>query len=132
MCFLSFVWRQLEFAFFGALTSVGALFILEVNMFCSKCGKEVNDEAIVCVHCGCAIENKKAPVVNSGDAPNTGFAVLGFFIPLVGLILYLVNKDTAPLKAKSAGKGALIGFCVSLVFSIIYGAIVGSLIGGML
>ena len=27
MCFLSFVWRQLEFAFFGAPTSVGALFI---------------------------------------------------------------------------------------------------------
>ena len=24
-----FVWRQLEFAFFGALTSVGALFVLE-------------------------------------------------------------------------------------------------------
>ena len=27
MCFLSFVWRQLELAFFGALTSVGALFV---------------------------------------------------------------------------------------------------------
>ena len=24
-----FVWRQLEFAFFGALTSVGALFVFE-------------------------------------------------------------------------------------------------------
>ena len=101
-------------------------------MFCSKCGKEVNDEAVVCVHCGCAIENKKTSVANSNDAPNTGFAVLGFFIPLVGLILYLVNKDTYPLKAKSAGKGALIGFCVSIAFSIIYGAIMGSVIGSML
>ena len=26
---LSFVWRQWEFAFFGALTTVGALFILK-------------------------------------------------------------------------------------------------------
>ncbi len=26
-------------------------------MFCSKCGKEVNDEAVVCIHCGCAITN---------------------------------------------------------------------------
>ena len=101
-------------------------------MFCSKCGKEVNDEAVVCVHCGCAIENKKPSPANSNDAPNTGFAILGFFIPLVGLILYLINKDTEPLKAKSAGKGALIGFCVSLVFWIIYGAIWGSLIAGML
>ena len=27
------VWRQLEFAFFGALTSVGALFILEEKQY---------------------------------------------------------------------------------------------------
>ncbi len=23
-------------------------------MFCSKCGKEINDDAVICVHCGCA------------------------------------------------------------------------------
>jgi|GEM_PF-1571670 len=23
-------------------------------MFCSKCGKEINDEAVICVHCGCS------------------------------------------------------------------------------
>ena len=101
-------------------------------MFCSKCGKEVDDEAVVCVNCGCAIKNNNKTVVNSDDAPNTGFAILGFLIPLVGLILYLVNKDTAPLKAKSAGKGALIGFIVSMVFSIIYGAILGSMIGSLM
>ncbi|MBQ8141388.1 MAG: zinc ribbon domain-containing protein [Clostridia bacterium] len=104
-------------------------------MYCSKCGKEVNDDAVVCVHCGCAIENEKTSIANQNDAPNTGFAVLGFLIPLVGLILYLVNKDTAPLKAKSAGKGALIGFCVSLVLSIvlsiIYVAIVDNIISSM-
>lgn len=47
------------------------------------------------------------------DAPSAGFAVLGFFFPLVGLILFLVWNDRTPLKAKSAGKGALIGVCVS-------------------
>ena len=100
-------------------------------MFCTKCGKEVNDEAVVCVHCGCAISNNK-PATKNGDAPSTAFAVLGFFIPLVGLILYLVNKDTYPQKANSAGKGALIGFIVSIVFSIIYGVAVGSMLGSML
>ena len=24
-------------------------------MFCSKCGKEILDEAVVCIHCGCAV-----------------------------------------------------------------------------
>ena len=28
-------------------------------MFCSKCGKEINDEAVVCIHCGCATNNLK-------------------------------------------------------------------------
>ena len=28
-------------------------------MFCSKCGAEINDEAIICVKCGCAISNNR-------------------------------------------------------------------------
>ena len=98
--------------------------------YCSKCGKEIEDDAIVCVHCGRAVAG--TPTTTVADAPNTGYAILGFLIPLVGLILYLINKDTAPLKAKSAGKGALIGVIVSVVFSIIYGVFVGSLIAGMI
>ncbi|WP_367258772.1 zinc-ribbon domain-containing protein [Ruminococcus sp.] len=23
--------------------------------FCSKCGKEIDDEAVMCVHCGCPV-----------------------------------------------------------------------------
>lgn len=30
------------------------------KMFCSKCGKEINDEAVVCVHCGCSTKNIKS------------------------------------------------------------------------
>lgn len=97
--------------------------------FCSKCGKEINEEAVICVHCGCSIAQNK---VAENDAPNMGFAILGFFIPLVGLILYLMWKDQTPLKAKSAGKGALFGFCCSMLVSILYGCAVGSLIGGAL
>lgn len=33
-------------------------------MFCSKCGKEINDEAVVCIHCGCPVQNFKT--VESG------------------------------------------------------------------
>ena len=101
--------------------------------FCSKCGHELVDEAVVCVNCGCSVADPATPAAPAvADAPNMGFAVLGFFIPLVGLILYLINKDTAPKKAKSAGKGALIGFIASVVLGIIYGAILGSLLGSMM
>ena len=101
--------------------------------FCSKCGHELVDEAVVCVNCGCSVADPATPAAPAvADAPNKGHAVLGFFIHLVGLILYLINKDTAPRKAKSAGKGALIGFIVSTVLGIVYGAILGSLLGSMM
>ena len=91
--------------------------------FCQYCGKEIMDEAVMCVHCGCAVTSQKNA---SNDAPSTGMAVLGFFIPLVGLICYLAMKAQTPLKAKSAGKGALIGFIVSIVLTIIYVIIVAT------
>ncbi len=43
------------------------------------------------------------------------FAVLGFFIPLVGLILYLAWMKNLPLRARSVGKGALAGFITRAV-----------------
>ncbi|MCI8367391.1 MAG: hypothetical protein HFJ66_07310 [Eggerthellaceae bacterium] len=44
---------------------------------------------------------------------------MGFLIPLVGLILFLVWKDTKPKTAKAAGIGALVGVIVSVIFSIL-------------
>ena len=29
-------------------------------MFCQNCGKEIDDKAVVCIHCGCATGNKAA------------------------------------------------------------------------
>lgn len=97
--------------------------------FCSKCGKEIHDDATVCIHCGYAVSGGKGAVA---DGSCTWAAVLGFFIPIVGLILYLVWKDQTPMKARSAGKGALIGFIVGIVGSIAYGCTVGALIGEMM
>lgn len=68
-----------------------------------------------CPKCGVPVKNTVAP----DDAPSTGFAVLGFLFPIIGLILYLVWKSERPLRAKSAGKGALIGLAVSIIFSIL-------------
>ena len=65
------------------------------------------------------------------DIPSTGLNVLAFFLPLVGLILYVVNVDSKPVMAKAIGKWALIGFIVGIVgsvlLSIIYGVAVASL-----
>lgn len=33
-------------------------------MFCSKCGKEIHDEAVVCVHCGCEVNTNSGVLKN--------------------------------------------------------------------
>lgn len=57
------------------------------------------------------------------DIPSTGLNVLAFFLPLVGLILYLVYVDSTPRRAKDIGKFALIGFGVGVALGVI-GAII--------
>ncbi|WP_073045766.1 hypothetical protein [Dethiosulfatibacter aminovorans] len=53
----------------------------------------------------------------NGDGKSCGIMVLGFLFPLVGLILYFAWKNSYPLKARSAGIGAVAGFIIhSLVF----------------
>lgn len=56
---------------------------------------------------------------NVQDAPSTGFAVLCFFFPIVGLILYCVWRDILPQRAKSAGIGGLLGFVIGVVLVVI-------------
>lgn len=71
--------------------------------YCRNCGKDVGS-ATTCPHCGYRQENKP-PVEDNG-----GFlwGLLGCCIPIAGLILFLVWKDTKPNTAKAAGIGALV------------------------
>ena len=56
---------------------------------------------------------------NQNEKGNFWWGVLGFFIPLVGLILYLMWKDTRKGDAKKAGIGAIVGSVASIVVPII-------------
>lgn len=53
------------------------------------------------------------------EKANVGLAVLSFFFPIVGLIIYLVKKDDKPKTAKLCGKCALISFIFNIVLVII-------------
>jgi|LSQX01.1.fsa_nt_gb uncharacterized membrane protein YvbJ len=120
--------------------------------YCTKCGAQMQDTDFACAQCGFSVNQNQGnpnqnynpnynqgnnqdynPNYNQGynDAPSTGYAVLGFFIPLVGLILYFVEKDKTPLKAKSALKGALWGIGVGVVVSILYSILAAALFSNM-
>lgn len=99
-----------------------------MGKYCRNCGAELREGQQVCLNCGSLVEDSR-PQTGVTNTGNAGWGVLGFFIPLAGLILYIVWKDTSPRNASVAGKGALIGFIVSIVAGIIYGIILGVIMG---
>lgn len=80
--------------------------------YCTNCGSEVNQEQDICLQCGRILKPRKS-IIPEDDSGSAGWLVLGFFVPLVGLILFLLWKDERPLSSKAAGKGALISVIVS-------------------
>ena len=87
-------------------------------MYCNNCGKLVDDQSQYCSNCGAQI-HRQDKTRKSSDNNDLAFGILGFFIPIAGLILYLVYEKDNPERAKCAGKGALIGVIVSVALSII-------------
>ena len=82
--------------------------------YCKNCGVQIDDQAVVCTSCGVA-QNTAPAVVDKGGF---GWGVLGCCIPIVGLILFLVWKDTKPKTAKAAGIGALVSTILAVVLYI--------------
>lgn len=77
-------------------------------MYCNKCGKEINDEAVVCIHCGCAVNNgaKNNPMVPTEDDKVSAIIIIcTILIPLVGMILGIVNL----CKKKTRSGGIYLG-----------------------
>ena len=104
--------------------------------FCTKCGKEINEDAVICVHCGSSID----PTMNNSNDSNSkswwwlGFLTSLFCTPIIGLILWLVWKDEAPLKAKNVGLGTLwslvAAFGIGIIVGVIYAIMIGVAVAG--
>lgn len=104
--------------------------------FCRNCGKEIEDNAVACNECGAAqnveiVQVVAEPVVEPApgvtpppaepeDKGGFGWGLLGCCIPIVGLILFLVWKDTKPKTSKAAGIGALVSVIATVVIYIVY------------
>lgn len=60
---------------------------------------------------------------------NVGLVILSVFIPIAGLIIFLVKKGTDKKTAKASGIAALISFAVSTIISIISASLIFASIG---
>ena len=90
--------------------------------YCRNCGAQIHEQAVICPHCG--VEQKKS-VSTGNDSGSIGWGLLGCCIPLVGLILFLVWKDTQPRNAKKAGMGALISVILGVVLYVLMFVVLG-------
>ena len=79
--------------------------------YCGYCGCQNRTNGAYCENCGHSMayentNNYQKPIV---EEKNTfWWGVLGFFIPVAGLIIFLIWLHERPKSAKSAGIGALI------------------------
>ena len=94
--------------------------------FCTNCGNELDDRAIMCPKCGVALT--QTTNASNGSSSNgmaiAGF-ILSFFIPLLGLIFSIIGLKRS--KETNNGKGlstaGIIISCITMVITIIMGII---------
>ena len=104
--------------------------------YCSKCGKEIMDEAVICVHCGCQVSDRATqnngqqtvnPMVEPGETNGLaiGAIVCAFLIPILGLILGIFGA--AKYKTQSYKSQCITAIILSIIVWIVSAVILGSL-----
>ena len=105
-------------------------------MYCRNCGSEVNDNAVVCVHCGAMLDDrvsfdgKQIQNNKSNTIGLVGF-ILSFFVSfaIAGLICSIIGY----MRAKNEGGGykrlSLAGIIISA--SILGLTVIGLIISGI-
>lgn len=88
-------------------------------MYCPKCGKEVNDEAVVCVNCGCSLQNKPDTKPEHNESKTGIGVVLALFLGLIGLIIGICIYPEGTVARKTFIKAWGITFGVAVAVEVI-------------
>ncbi|MBQ0139499.1 MAG: zinc-ribbon domain-containing protein [Kurthia sp.] len=112
-------------------------------MFCQNCGNKLEENAVICTNCGTSVvdetsSNRKDTTQhftsNTGanqnhqrttpikeDKPNILVNILSLCcIPILGIVMYFVWKDSQPRAAKSALIFSLINIGLGIIMYIIF------------
>lgn len=91
-------------------------------MLCNKCGRRVSDGSNFCPVCGADLRYQKnsssssSGYVNPDDETNFGYTLLSFFMPYIGIVLYIVWFKEFPKRAKSCLNGIIAGVICIVIF----------------
>ena len=120
-------------------------------MYCSKCGKEISDEAYLCPHCGTMVRDLPKEVA-AGDGTARGgngayngyrktnaFAIAGFVCSFLFAILGLIFSAMAMKQCRERNedgyglsKAGMIISIVSMVLSVFLGIIYGAALASVM
>lgn len=91
-------------------------------MFCSNCGTEINDNAVVCIKCGCAVNRPtNKAMVPDGTSTKDWLVtlLLCFFVGYLGIHRFYVGKTGTGiaqlLTCGGCGVWALIDFIIIIM-----------------
>ncbi len=59
--------------------------------YCSKCGKEIHDDAEICIYCGCRVV-KEGSIITADDGKNVVRFLLTFFLGFIGS--FIINHSS--------------------------------------
>lgn len=86
-------------------------------MYCSKCGSQISDEAVICIHCGVPVKPMTAAERTNTSNPLAlvGF-ILSFFLTLPALICSAIAYRRCKENPDLEGKGmSLAGIIISSI-----------------
>lgn len=86
-------------------------------MYCKHCGKFIDENSSYCTYCGTRLNSNEDALYD--EHFNWGFAILGFLIPILGLILFIIYEKKNPKKASAAIKGVIAKIITKIVIFII-------------
>lgn len=98
-------------------------------MYCPRCNSSVPEGNHFCGNCGANLSAGNSYQPYNTNPPNypvedpteslLPYKLLSFVIPIAGIVLYFVDKDSRPLRAKACIKYSLISIVLSFVISIL-------------
>ena len=96
-----------------------------MSKYCSNCGNEVDDDAVVCIKCGCAIKQEEERSACAGSALGILGIVFAWLFAIVGHILSIIGIVVGINEYKKTGK--VVGLILSIIGEIC--AIISSVMG---
>ena len=95
-------------------------------MFCSNCGKELHDEAVVCPNCGVMTGKETSMYTSQAKQETNGMAIAGFvcsfLVPILGWVFGGIGLARA---SKRNGKGKGFSIAALAISSVMFFAYLG-------